>query len=440
MKKNIGILYDNISGNTGDVAIGLSLRKILTKLNVGFDELVAGNFNSSYYDCIIIGGGHLIRKDQDFFYDKFKVPGNHILNSMGVVDRPTDLNYLNDYRYVTFRSTGDREKVNYINKESFIVPCTTMLLDDITDLQIKIERPSIGIHMLPNIISKEEENLFIEWLSKLPYDIYFIPITHYNNDYDYMNYLSRKIPNSYMLPIMKPLEIFTLIGKFKFVITCSLHGSIFSYIHNVPFILMDQEKSRFFLEDRNLEKYLFSSLEDIKRLSEEILSTPVDYSASIIKDKSVLENHVKIIKDSLPKNIYTFGDTPKINITDELIQSNHQINFLQMKINEFLNKNADLNDKLDNLLTEVSALNKTLAEKENHISNLNVELKNTNEELNVKQNKILDLESKTSYLGNKLTAAQNELGQIYNSKGWKMLSSLYNVEDKITNITKSEKK
>jgi len=43
--KKVGILYDNISGNTGDVAIGLSVKKILRQLNVNFDELVPGRFN-----------------------------------------------------------------------------------------------------------------------------------------------------------------------------------------------------------------------------------------------------------------------------------------------------------------------------------------------------------------------------------------------------------
>ncbi|MCD6211170.1 MAG: hypothetical protein J7J01_09895 [Methanophagales archaeon] len=38
--KKVGILYDNISGNTGDVAIGLSVKKILRGMEVDFDELI----------------------------------------------------------------------------------------------------------------------------------------------------------------------------------------------------------------------------------------------------------------------------------------------------------------------------------------------------------------------------------------------------------------
>ena len=57
----IGILYDNISGNTGDVAIGLSTKKILKELKISFDELIPGRFNPNNYEHIIIGGGYLIR-------------------------------------------------------------------------------------------------------------------------------------------------------------------------------------------------------------------------------------------------------------------------------------------------------------------------------------------------------------------------------------------
>ena len=67
----IGILYDNISGNVGDVAIGLSLRKILNNMNLSFDELIPGRFNPKNYERIIIGGGHLLRSSPEFFYDKF---------------------------------------------------------------------------------------------------------------------------------------------------------------------------------------------------------------------------------------------------------------------------------------------------------------------------------------------------------------------------------
>lgn len=412
LKKNIGILYDNISGNTGDVAIGLSLRKIMRNLNIDFEELVPGNFNPDLYHSIIIGGGHLLRKNHDFYYDKFKVKGKHILNAMGIVDFPTDLEYLDNYRYLSFRSTGDKGKASYIKKESSIVPCTTMLLEDLNECPIKIDNAAIGIHLIPNAFSEEEEALFINWVSSLPYNVYFIPITHYNNDYNYMYKLSKKIKNACLLPIMKPLEIFTLIGRFHYVITCSLHGSIFSYIHNVSFILMDQEKSRFFLEDRGLERYLFNSLEDIIRLSEEMLNNTMDYSTLIIKDKIKLNNHIENIKENIPKGTTNIVKENK-NISDESLQVNHQVYFLQTKIDNLKLENYKLkleNSNLNNKINELSA--------ENNV--VNNELINLNADLIDKQNNIIDY--------------QVQLDKIHNSKGWRLLKVTYKSIDEMKGL------
>ena len=146
MKESVGILYDNISGNTGDVAIGLSIKKILKDIGIGFDELIPGRFNPNNYDTIIIGGGHLIRPSPDFFYDKFKINGQHILNAVGIVGSPDDLDYLNDYKYITVRSSWDKEQLYYLNKEVHVVPCTTMLLEDLENIPVlpKLLRSFLG--------------------------------------------------------------------------------------------------------------------------------------------------------------------------------------------------------------------------------------------------------------------------------------------------------
>jgi hypothetical protein len=262
--KKVGILYDNISGNTGDVAVGISLKKILRDLHVAFDELTPGNFNPLEYETIIIGGGYLLRKGPDFFYDKFRVPGNHILNAMGISGEPDDLDYLKRYKRITVRSNGDKKKLAYLNTDVQVVPCTTMLLDDVA-VPFTFKKPCIGVHIFP-LFSPEGEARFIQWISSLPYTVYFLPITHYTRDIQYMRYLKEKIPGSEVLPILKAEEIFTLCGKFDFFISSSLHGAIFSYVHNVPFILHNaSEKMQFFMEDRKLERYLFRNFAQLKR-------------------------------------------------------------------------------------------------------------------------------------------------------------------------------
>lgn len=379
-------MYDNISGNTGDAAIGISLKKMMKELKVDFEEVLLNDISSLKYDTVIIGGGHLIRENSDFFYDKFKLSGRNILNAVGVVGNPKDLYYLRDYKYVTFRSTGDMKKAQYTGKESSVVPCTTMLLEDLTgSFPIEIKKPSIGIHLIPNIFSGEDEEILIEWISKLPYNIYFIPITHYNYDYNYMYKLSKRIPNATILPIMKPLEVFTVMGKFNYVITCSLHGSIFSYIHNVPFILMDQEKSRFFLEDRNLQANLFRNLKEMINLSEAMLNKPLDYSKLISKDKKTLDNHMKTIKELIPGN--------GVSLINE---SNKNCEETQLNM-----QNSILENNMNKLICE--------------LEQYKINLRNANYELNKCRKKSLYY--------------QNSLYKIHNSRGWKFLKKLYSIED-----------
>jgi hypothetical protein len=112
----IGILHGAISGNIGDIAIALSVKKILREIGVEFEELVPGNFNPNDYETIVIGGGYLLNPSPHFFFDKFKLIGNHILNGVGILGSPEDLHYLNDYKYLTVRSSGDKEKLSYLKK------------------------------------------------------------------------------------------------------------------------------------------------------------------------------------------------------------------------------------------------------------------------------------------------------------------------------------
>ncbi|WP_432706059.1 polysaccharide pyruvyl transferase family protein [Clostridium felsineum] len=389
LKRKVGIMYDNISGNTGDVAIGISLRKIVKNLKVDYDEVLLNNVDLLKYDTVIIGGGHLLRENSDFFYDKFKLRGANILNSVGVVGNPTDLEYLEDYKYISFRSEGDRKKAGYINKDSRVVPCTTMLLDDLKECPINIKERSIGIHLIPDVFSKEEEELFINWASRLPYNIYFIPITHYNYDYLYMSKLSSKIKNSRILPIMKPLHIFTIVGKFDYFITCSLHGAIFSYTHNVPFILMEQEKSRFFLQDRGLEGYLFRNLGDIISLSEQVINNPLDYSNIIAKDRKILKEHVERIKENVPSGS-TAVASKKCDEKYEMAQLNLQNSILQINMYK-LSKELEIYKK------KVKKVNFKLEEQEN-----------------------------------KRIYYRKELNKIYKSRGWKVLKKFYLIKDSLT--------
>jgi O-antigen biosynthesis protein len=427
--KKVGILYDNISGNTGDQAIGISLRKILTQIGVEFEELIPGRFNSNDYRTIVIGGGYLLQPGPNFFYDKFRVAGTHILNSCGIFGSPMDLNYLNSYSYISVRSEGDKRKLSYLNKEVKVVPCTAMLLDEANDLSIKVSRPSIGIHLWEGIIDEEQ---LIKYLSSLPFHIYFLPITHYNNDFSYLAKLNTRVKNSTLIPILGPQEIFTFIGKLDYFVTASLHGAIFSYVHNVPFILYDsQEKQRFFMKDRKLESFLFKNYEELKSTFESFQNYIPDYSNNLVNDFKVLKEHQETIKDILRSNPFVSPirlEAKDIDLKAKIQERNFQIQYLQKQIVAINTQDKILQTALEEKIKQISDLNTSIITSANQTKDLInvISEKNTQIELQIArlQNKDDQIESldtnlkmKSDQISELIHSVQDKDSLINNLKG-----------------------
>lgn len=82
----IGLVRDSVSSNAGDEAIGLVLQRALTAR--GLPIKVVDPFAPIHRDLamLVVGGGELIRAPGDPFYDAFRVPGRHVLNTVGVLD------------------------------------------------------------------------------------------------------------------------------------------------------------------------------------------------------------------------------------------------------------------------------------------------------------------------------------------------------------------
>jgi O-antigen biosynthesis protein len=336
--KKVGILYDNISGNMGDQAVGISVRKMLAEMGVDYEELIPGRFNTADYRTIIIGGGYLLQPSPNFFYDKFRVTGKQILNCCGILRNPDDLQYLDDYLYVTVRSSGDRDKLSYLTGEVKVVPCTTMLLKDLPHLDLRIQKPSIGVHVRKGA---GDEDALVDYLSKQPCHVYFLPITYHHHDFTYMERLNQKLPNSTLLPIMRPEEVHTVIGQFGYFICMSLHGAIFAYAHNVPFLLYEShDKHRFFMEDRRLDNYLVKSPNELQTRFEELLNSRPDYSALLDHDFKTLREHKLRIQDILLKQTPIRGIEPVVTQRTSqaeeqraiVQQRNFQVNYLQSQV------------------------------------------------------------------------------------------------------------
>jgi hypothetical protein len=90
-------------------------------------------------------------------------------------------------------------------------------------------------------------------------------------------------------------------GKLDFLISGSLHGAIFSYAHNTPFILWDyDDKMRFFMGDRGLRRYLFKDYKGMTEAFSDLCRELPDYGPGFSRDLTVLHRHVDRLKELLP--------------------------------------------------------------------------------------------------------------------------------------------
>lgn len=290
--KKVGLLYDSISGNMGDSAIGIVLSNFLSHNNIPFSIVNPFNFNPDDYAILIIGGGLLLRDKGDSFYDNFRVPGRHILNTMGIMTTQ-DLDYLNEYELVGFRTKSENDSVKNIIHKTEYCPCIALLMEGGTRDAYVISDKAVGIHIDSRFIGVCND--IIETINNISQTKVFIPITHYTSDKELMENLPL-VGDFSILPKMDPGQIFSTIGKLDFLITSSMHAAIFAYIQNVPFLALYSDKIKNFLKDRNLEKWMFKDSKELMEKIALIKEQRPDFSQSIVNDKTIAREFLEKIK------------------------------------------------------------------------------------------------------------------------------------------------
>lgn len=293
MISKVGLLWDSVSNNIGDKAIGLILERILTQYQIPFRPVNVFGDDLSDLHTLVIGGGELIREPYHPFYRVFRVQGTHILNTIGVTSgQETD--YLKSYRLVTTRSQYDRSKIDY----GTVTPCLTLLYGAYlpsNDQSPLIDKDSMGIHIMPDTV--DNPLALITLLQKIKNTkIYWIPITYYSMDRNYMETLASHVPDSVVLPEMSPDDVFRTVGKFKAFITTSLHGTLFAYTQGVPFLASRlASKIVAFAEERNLSDCLFQTVEDLALKLPELMNTSPIISNDVKQDQANCQSLVRQI-------------------------------------------------------------------------------------------------------------------------------------------------
>lgn len=276
------LLFDSVSRNTGDIAIGVAAEQLFAAR--GLTSRIANPFDEAFPSPLIIGGGELIRTKGDDFYDAYRQRGGHILNAAGVWSSADDLGYLKDYSYVSARSEHEVDVLRSFVPDADVLPCATTLLqsDHFEIPGIEPGETVVGIHMVPHSLRLIED--LIPIIDAIPHKKVFIPFTHYNGDESFMNTLPFNRENSIVLDRLDPLQLHSVIRQMDYVVVSSLHASIYAYSQNIPFASIHQKKAEYYFQDRALGSHLVRDDRELVAMLSRLDSETFDFSEQISLD------------------------------------------------------------------------------------------------------------------------------------------------------------
>jgi hypothetical protein len=366
----IGLLFDSISKNTGDEAIGIALQQQLHKYSGTKAEILNPfEYNESDFDAVIIGGGQLIRQEGDSYYDNFRLKGKHILNTAGLLEPVDKLEYLQDYSYVSVRTQREAEIVKKYRADVECHPCVTTLLSHKGheyDIGKQKGEKIVGIHLVPYTLELCPN--LIDIINSIKYKKVFIPYTHYNLDKHFMESLPLDFSNSVVLPELLPEQLHSVIGQLDYAIVSSLHASIYAYTQNVPFATLGQQKVVDYFTDRGLEDLVFSNDYQMESAIKSMLEWPMDFSDRIENEKlevkhyldkyfEIAENNANSLgRQKMTKKIHSAneGTSKSLNLQLEIAQ--HTMKGRDRLIGQEVSKNLQLKQENKVLFNDRGAL------------------------------------------------------------------------------------
>lgn len=286
----VGLLYDSVSANTGDIAIGIAGQQELARHGI-HDVVVLDPFDpyAQEVDAVVVGGGELIRPVGDSFYDTFRPRDGAILNAAGVWQTADALEYLADYEYVSARSSAEAAVLRQYVPDVRVLPCTTTTLEGTPyDLGLDADEPLVGIHLVPHTVSLCPD--LVDIIDAIPHRKVFIPFTHYNYDDSFMRALPFDRSRAVQLPRLDPLQLHSVVGQMTYVVTSSLHASLFAYSQNVPFVTAHQEKVVNYFGDRGLGRFVFASDDQLRQGIAALQSGNVDFADIVAQDRAAVHD------------------------------------------------------------------------------------------------------------------------------------------------------
>lgn len=259
----VGVLYDSLSNNIGDIAMIDAARDGLSPH--GITDVVPVKLLSAepqVFDAVIVGGGELIRPVGDAFYDRFRYEHGFMLHAVGVWENANDLGYLSEYAMVSARTETETGYLRSQGVRAFTTPCPTTILNaDHVDLPEAPSGRRNAIHLVPTALSSVPH--LVETVNDIPGDHVLLPFTRYNGDRDFMRALPLKGNETVLGNDLSAREMRSVIEQSDFVVASSLHVTLFALAYGIPFVSYRQPKVLNYLKDRGLEHLTFDDDESL---------------------------------------------------------------------------------------------------------------------------------------------------------------------------------
>lgn len=289
MGSRVGFLWDSISNNTGDEAIGETLLRLAQLQGINAIEPVDLLHWGTRPDLLIIGGGELLHPEGHGFYDTFRVPGEHILCSAGIAGSQ-DVEFLRDYRLLSVRSEADRSNLRGLAREVRVAPCLSLLFDQVVKDKGTVDMADglVGLQLNAASLEPYEGPRVIQMLQRhLMCPVAFIPFTHYNQDIHFQEVLANELGAAPPLNLHGPDEAFSAVRRLRAIITTSLHATLFAYMAGVPFLAIPYSpKVENFLKERDLENRRLESLTEIGSRLDLLEPDSVDWGNQLVADQA----------------------------------------------------------------------------------------------------------------------------------------------------------
>lgn len=299
----IGLLQDLTAASIGRRAVRDVLHRALRARGIEVVDVDPFAPETGGLAALLIGGGLLLRAEDDPYYRAFRVPGTHVLHSVSVAEA-ADTRYLDDYALVAVRSQADRARLG----RGEVCPGLGLLLGEHPKpsggLPLEVPPGAIGVQVSRQL--RDHAIGFVHVLCALRLGpVVWLPSSDLGEggDQGLIEALVKAVPDSIALPAADPDTLWNVVGRLRVMLAPTLHGIGFAYAQRVPFLTYGYDGAvGDFLRDRNLEGLRLDTALDLEpRLAQAYArnAPPPDPAADISLSLDLLDRIVTVAEAAL---------------------------------------------------------------------------------------------------------------------------------------------